>query len=98
MRKNKTDQRIESSDSVKRLLVSSDDSSLMRFHLQVCMIVNVIERRKQTVLYTCMKEDFDFVFQVAKKSNVTMQEINRVDGKEVYQILIQGNATGWKNG
>ena len=83
-------------DQIRRLLISGNDSELMNFNLVVCMVLNLIERRKQTLFYTCMKEDFDFAVKAAEELGVTAQELKHENGEEIYQIVVQGEHKGWE--
>lgn len=76
--------------SVRSFLITGPDENLTRFHLPVCMTLNAIDRRKQTVRYMCMGEDADFAIAAAKDSDVTMQEIVAV-GRENTRTHDLGN-------
>jgi len=78
-------------DSVRRFLVSGPDDSLTRFHLAVCVRLNGLERRAQTVLYTCFAEDVAFALDVAARADVTVQEIAIVDDEETYPVRQLGS-------
>ncbi len=81
-------------DSVRRFLVTAPDDHLTRFHLAVALRLNGIERRAQTVFYTCMAEDADFALQMAKEADVTVQEIAGQEiagGEEAYPVRHLGS-------
>jgi len=40
-------------------LVTGPDTNLMDFHFAVCLLLNGLDRRGQTVHYTCLGEDAD---------------------------------------
>jgi hypothetical protein len=60
------------------------------------MRLNGIERRADTVSYTCFEEDRWFAVAAAEKIGVTMEEIVRNDGEEDYEMVVQGEHKGWK--
>lgn len=76
---------------VHRFLITGTDDRLMAFHIPVCMLLNAIERREQTVLYTCFDEDRKHALEVAKKAGVTVEEW---DGK-TWAVIVQGEHPGW---
>ena len=78
---------------VTRFLVSGTDDTLTGFHLSVCMLLNAIERRGQTILYTCMGEDRDAALAEAKRTGVTMQESDGT--QEQWTTIVQGEHPGW---
>ena len=78
-------------DSVRRFLVTAPDDHLTRFHLAVAMRLNGIDRREQTVFYTCMAGDVDFALGAAAQADVTVQELDMVDGAEVYPVRVLGS-------
>lgn len=81
---------------VHRLLVSGTDDQLNSFHLSLCFRLNAIQRREQTVNYTCMSEDLDDAREIALETGVTLQEIKHDDdGNESYQMLVLGEHPGW---
>ena len=80
--------------NVTRFLVSGTDKQLMDFHLSICMLLNAIERRGETVLYTCMGEDRETTLNVGRKSGVTMQEW--AEDTKKWNMIIQGEHPGWK--
>lgn len=43
--------------SVTRFLASGSDEVLNSFHMCASYALNAIERKKQTIFYTCMGED-----------------------------------------
>ncbi len=61
--------------SVRRVLVTGTDKQLMEFHLQVCGALNAIERREQTVFYTCMCEDWESAMNQAKIIGLEIKEL-----------------------
>ena len=76
-----------STDGVRRFLVTGPDDNLMRFHLAVCTRLNAIERRRQTVIYTCFAKDAAFALEAAERCDVTVQEIEFTDaGDEEYPV------------
>jgi hypothetical protein len=79
------------SDSVRRFLVTAPDDNLQRFHLAVAMTLNGIERREQTVIYTCFAEDAALALQAAEQADVTVQELEMEDGEEVYPVRRLGS-------
>jgi hypothetical protein len=78
-------------DSVRRFLVTAPDDHLQRFHLAVAMTLNGLERRQQTVIYTCFAEDADLAFQAAKQFDVTLQELEIEHNDEVYPVRHLGS-------
>lgn len=77
--------------SVRRFLISGPDANLQRFHLAVCFTLNAIERRGQTVAYTAMAEDAEAALRVARKADVSVQEIDGAGDTEQYRELHLGN-------
>ncbi len=77
--------------SVRRFLVTAPDDHLHRFHLAVALTLNGIERRDQTVFYTCFAEDADFALREAERADVTVQELEIADGDEVYPVRRLGS-------
>ncbi len=77
--------------SVRRFLVTAPDDHLRRFHLAVAMRLNGLERRDQTVFYTCLAEDADFALRIAERADVTVQELEIADGDEVYPVRRLGS-------
>lgn len=59
---------------VHRLLVTADEDRLTAFHLTVCMRLNDIERYDQTILYTCVEEDFQYAIKMARELGCTLEE------------------------
>lgn len=81
-----------STDSVRRFLVTGPDENLQRFHVAVAFHkLNYIERREQTLAYTCFAEDADFALQVAEHADVTVQEIEFAGDAEQYPTLRAGS-------
>lgn len=80
-----------STDSVRRFLVTGPDANLTRFHLAVAMTLNGLERREQTVAYTCMAEDADLALRAAEAADVTLQELEIEDGEEIYPVRHPGS-------
>lgn len=78
-------------DSVRRFLVTGPDEHLFRFHQFVCLHLNGIERREQTVIYTCFAEHADFALKAAKRADVTVQEIEFINDGERYPVLCAGS-------
>jgi hypothetical protein len=73
-------------DRVRRFLVTAPDEQLVTFHLLVAMTLNGIERREQTVIYTCLAEHAAFAFLSAEQADVTLQELEIENGEEVYPV------------
>jgi hypothetical protein len=78
-------------DSVRRFLVTAPDDNLARFHLAVALTLNGLERRQQTVFYTCMGEDAAVAMLAAEQADVTLQELEIADGDEVYPVRRRGS-------
>jgi hypothetical protein len=78
-------------DSVRRFLVTAPDDHLQAFHLGVSFTLNAIERRGQTVFYTCMAEDAALPFEVAVLADVTLQELEIEADDEVYPVRHLGS-------
>lgn len=76
---------------VHRFLVTGLDEQLFAFHVPLCAKLNAVERRGQTVLYTCMDEDRELALEVARTVNATVQEW---DGEE--WAVIAGEGPGWE--
>lgn len=54
------------------LLVTGSNESLVKFHLSVFLCLNSLDRRKQTIHYTCMAEHLPMAIDAAKAANVTL--------------------------
>ncbi len=78
-------------DSVRRFLVTAPDDNLTRFHFVVAMNLNGLERRQQTVFYTCMAEDAELALLSARQFDVTLQELEIANGEEVYPVRHLGS-------
>lgn len=78
-------------DSVRRFLVTAPDDNLARFHLLVALTLNGIERREQTVIYTCFAEHAAFAFLSAAQADVTLQELEIEHDDEVYPVRHLGS-------
>jgi hypothetical protein len=78
-------------DSVRRFLVTAPDAQLQTFHLLVALTLNGIERREQTVIYTCFAEHASMAFLAAEQADVTLQELEMADGEEVYPVRRLGS-------
>lgn len=79
------------SNDVYRFLITGTDEQLIRFHLAVCMALNAVERRAQTVLYTCLDQDRAEALQCADVCGVTVQEWIEQEWK-----IIAGEGPGWE--
>lgn len=78
-------------DSVRRFLATAPDDNLLRFHFVVAMNLNGLERRQQTVFYTCLAEDVELALLAAEQFDVTLQELEIADGDEVYPVRRLGS-------
>lgn len=78
-------------DSVRRFLATAPDDNLARFHFVVAMNLNGLERRQQTVFYTCLAEDVELALLAAERFDVTLQELEIADGDEVYPVRRLGS-------
>ena len=83
-------------NNVFSLLVTGNNESLVKFHLSVFLCLNSLDRRKQTIRYTCMAERLPMAIDAAKVAGVTLQKIERVGVREVYPTLVHGNMLGWR--
>jgi hypothetical protein len=83
-------------DTVKRLLVSGDDAQIITFHLAVANVLNALERREQTVIYTCMSYDFEWAMEIARNEGLTVQELHGAGDNERYELLCGDEAKAWK--
>lgn len=86
---------------VHRLLATGDDDQLDAFHFRARFRLNSIERRGQTVFYTCLAEDLADAIELAKLSGITLQEILPTSVKEdpaSYPVLAGDLERGWKYG
>jgi hypothetical protein len=79
---------------VTRLLVSGTDDVRFRFHLAVCMLLNAIDRRRETVLYTCMREDRVGALKIGRQVGATVQEW--VERTKRWRTAVRGVHPGWK--
>lgn len=83
-------------NGVFSLLVTGNNESLIKFHLSVFLCLNSLDRRKQTIRYTCMAERLPMAIDAAKVAGVTLQKIERVGVSEVYPTLVHGDMLGWR--
>lgn len=80
------------------LLASGTDVNLLKFHIPLSMILNFLERRKNTLHATCMGESLELAIGIAKKCDVTLQRIEATCEKETYPVLHQGSHGRWEKG
>lgn len=73
-------------DDVRRFLVTGPDANLHGFHLAVCFRLNGLERRGQTVFYTCWAEDAAWALRIAERFDLTVQEVEIAAGVEQYPV------------
>lgn len=78
------------------LLVTGSNESLVKFHLSVFLCLNSLDRRKQTIRYTCMAEHLPMAIDAAKAADVTLQRIDIVGFSEFYPTLVRGDMLGWR--
>ena len=71
-------------------LVTGPDTNLMDFHFAVCLLLNGLDRRDQTVHYTCLAKDRDLALAAARRADVSVQEIHGAAGTERYETLHTG--------
>ena len=84
--------------SVERFLVSGNDNQLNNFHNSACLALNPIERREQTIFYTCMDENVYDVIETAKACGVTLQQMDsNKEPDEVWNTIVQGDYPVWIN-
>ena len=82
--------------NVERFLVSGNDNQLNDFHNSACLALNPIERRKQTIFYTCMSDDAHSAIETAKACGVTLQQMDKTkEPDEVWIIMVQGDHPAW---
>lgn len=84
--------------SVERALVTVvDDDQLQGFHCHVGAFANAIDRRKNTVFYTVMGEDWSAFLKFAKIFEVTVQQMDSANrDEEIWTVVHQGKAKPWK--
>ena len=83
-------------NTIFSLLATGGNGSLVKFHLAVMLYLNSIDRRKQTIRYTCLAEHLPLAVDAAKSAGVTLQKIERSGCGEVYPTLVCGDALGWR--
>lgn len=77
---------------IRRLLVSgSSAEQLLFYHSGACDFMNAIERRGNTILYTCCNADCCLAERMAEQAGLTVQEW---DGRK-WAVLVQGKHPGW---
>lgn len=83
---------------VERALVTGkDNAQIESFQCHVSMFANAIERRKNTVFYTVMVEDWSAFIKFAKIFEVTVQQMDKSNRDFENWILVhQGTAEPWK--
>ena len=81
--------------TVHSLLVTGSDENLVKFHTLVLFALNSIDRRIQTVRYTCFDESLSLAVEAAKAAGVTLQKIERKGTVETYPVLVRGEMLGW---
>lgn len=80
--------------TVHRFLVTADEGKLWDFHIAVCSMLNLIKRRGQTLLYTCLEEHRHDVVEFAVVLGVTVQEIHGAGKRETYETIVD-HGPGW---
>jgi hypothetical protein len=79
---------------IHRYLVTGTDLHLMVFHHLVYRHLNAVERRGNTVLYTCFEADRAFALEAAKTAGVSVQEW----AAELHEWeIIAGSGPGWSD-
>ncbi len=77
--------------SVRRFLVTGTDDQITDFHMRVGSNLNAIERRGQTVFYTCVAEDAAAALSIAGEVGVIVQEWD----EEKWRVIV-GAGPGWQ--
>lgn len=81
----------------RALVTGKDDAQLASFHNHVGFFANAIERRKNTVFYTVMSEDWAAFVKFAKIFEVTCQQMDNSNRDiEIWNVVHQGTAEPWK--
>lgn len=81
--------------TVHNLLATGSNENLVKFHTLVLFALNSIDRRIQTVRYTCFDESLSLAVEAAKAAGVTLQKIERIGTVETYPVLVRGEMLGW---
>jgi hypothetical protein len=82
-------------ENVHRLLVTGDIGHLTAFNLEVYKKANAIRRIGQTVLYTVMDENLDDVIATARKTQMTVQQM-QPGSEEEWATVVRGDARPWE--
>ena len=81
--------------SVYRLLATATDENLLAFHMAVCLSMNGIDRRLQTVRYTSFEADMTTARAAARRFGITLQRIFGTGTEEAYKLLTEGPLPAW---
>ena len=81
--------------SVRKFLVTGGTDDLWAFNIATSFACNFIDRRWDTLYYTCMGEDADVPIKAAEVHGVTLEEIKSVGDEEIYEMIHQGKLPGW---
>jgi hypothetical protein len=80
---------------VHSLLATGTEDDLRLFNFVVSLYLNCIDRRAQTVRYTCGAEHLEFAKEAAQTNQIVLQEIVRTDDGETYPALVGDASKGW---
>lgn len=72
---------------VDRLLVTGDGDAKLKFHVSVCMVLNGLETRGRTTIYTAPEESRPEVVALATSLGLTVQLIHGAGEAETYETL-----------
>lgn len=80
------------------LLASGHDDQLMAFMVATGILINFVQRQKQTVHGMCMQESLEYAVNLARRLRLTLQYIDHVGDEEVYPVIHQGTHGRWEKG
>ncbi len=81
--------------SVYRLLATATEENLQAFHMAVCLSMNGIDRRLQTIRYTSFDVDMTSVRAAARRFGITLQRMFGAGTDETYELLTEGPLPAW---
>ena len=82
-------------NDVLTLLATATDERLYRFTAVMCEHGYIVDRRKQTVVFTLAERHRAEIIETAISSAVTLQRVHEPGREEWYETLWQGPMEGW---
>lgn len=82
-------------NDVLTLLATATDERLERFAGTMLDLGYIVDRRKQTVIFTLDEKHLPPIIEAAVASAVTLQRVHDAGRDEWYETLWQGPMEGW---